>query len=91
MTLKNQSGDDLLGVRNIGPKTIEWLHEVGIHTQVDLEDLGAVEAYKRLKAAFPHKVTLNALYGLQAAILNIHWNALPPDMKEDLKAQVREL
>jgi DNA transformation protein len=85
-----EPADELSAIRNIGPKTMSWLHAVGIHTQADLEDLGAVEAYKRLKAAFPHKVTLNALYGLQGAILNIHWNALPPDMKADLKAQVTE-
>ncbi|MEO8613089.1 MAG: TfoX/Sxy family protein [Chloroflexota bacterium] len=85
------ASDDLLAIRNIGPKTISWLHEVGIHTQADLEDLGAVETYKRLKKAFPQKVSLNALYGLQGAILNIPWNALPPDMKADLIAQVRGL
>lgn len=81
--------DNLPKIKNIGPKTLSWLHEIGVHTQADLEDLGAVEVYKRLKAAFPHKVSLNALYGLQGAILGIHWNALPPDMKADLKAQVQ--
>jgi len=82
--------DDLRPIKNIGPKTSAWLHEIGIHTFEEIEALGAVEVYKRLKAAFPHKVSLNALYGLQAAILNIHWNALPPDVKEDLKAQVQD-
>jgi DNA transformation protein and related proteins len=85
-----ETADEMLKIRNIGPKTISWLHDVGVHTQADLEDLGAVEVYKRLKAAFPHKVSLNALYGLQGAILNLHWNALPPDMKAELKAQVQE-
>ena len=83
--MTKQSSD---GLRNIGPKTQGWLHEIGIDTLADLEALGAVEAYKRLKAARPQQVSLNALWGLQGAILNIHWNALPPDMKADLKAQV---
>ena len=74
--------------KNIGPKTRSWLHEVGINNQQDLEDVGAVEAYHRLKAAFPNQVSLNALYALQGAILNLRWDALPPDMKADLKAQV---
>jgi DNA transformation protein and related proteins len=82
---------DEQAIKNIGPKTTAWLHEVGIHTLEEIEALGAVEVYKRLKAAFPHKVSLNALYGLQAAILNIHWNDLPPDMKADLRAQVEEV
>ena len=85
-----KQADDPQAIRNIGPKTRSWLHEVGIHTLADLEDLGAVEAYKRLKVAFPDKVSLNALYGLQGAILNIHWNALPPDMKAELVALVKE-
>jgi DNA transformation protein len=85
-----EPADELLTIRNIGPKTISWLHAVGIHTQADLEDLGAVEAYKRLKTAFPDKVSLNALYGLQGAILNMPWNALPPDMKAELITQVKE-
>jgi DNA transformation protein len=79
--------DDLQPLKNIGPKTRNWLHEVGIHTPADLDRLGAVEVYKRLKERFPEQVSLNALWGLQAAILDIHWTALPPDMKADLRAQ----
>lgn len=75
-------------IKNMGPKTRLWLRDIGIHTLADLEALGAVEAYRRLKASRPHQVSLNALWGLQGAILNIHWNALPSDMKADLKAQV---
>jgi DNA transformation protein and related proteins len=78
-------------IKNIGPKTSAWLHKVGVHTLEDIEALGVVEVYKRLKTAFPNKVSLNALYGLQAAILNTHWNNLPPDMKADLKAQVKDV
>lgn len=75
------------GMKNIGPKTTRWLNEIGVYTLEDLEALGVVEVYKRLKQARPREVSLNALYGLQAALLNIHWNDLPPDMKADLKAQ----
>lgn len=65
-----------------------WLQDVGIETVEDLEALGAVEAYIRLKTAFPDKVTLNALWGLQGALLGIPWNQLPDDMKDDLRQQV---
>jgi DNA transformation protein len=57
----------------------------------DIETLGVVEVYRRLKGAYPHKVTLNALYGLQAAVPGVHWLALPPEMKEELKAQASQL
>jgi DNA transformation protein len=78
-------------LRNLGPKTSGWLRDVGIVTMEDLEALGAAAAYVRLKAAFPHKVSLNALWGLQGALLGIRWNQLPETMKADLLAEVEEL
>jgi DNA transformation protein len=61
---------------------------VGIQTEADLEALGAVEAYRRVKAAFPGRVSLNLLWGLQGALLDLPWNELPPEMKEKLKREV---
>jgi hypothetical protein len=55
-----------------------------------LAEHGAVEAYKRARAAFPGRVTLNLLWGLQGAILGLPWNELPADMKEKLKAEAGE-
>ena len=75
-------------MRNIGPKSSEWLASVGIQTLDDVANLGVVETYKRVKAAYPEKVSLNLLYGLQAALLDLPWNELPPDIKEQLKRQV---
>ena len=75
-------------MRNIGPKSSEWLASVGVYTLDDVVNLGVVETYKRVKAAYPEKVSLNLLYGLQAALLDLPWNELPPDIKEELKQQV---
>ena len=75
-------------VGNLGPTTSGWLHDIGIHTVNDIEALGVVETYKRLKEAFPHRVSLNALYGLQAAVMNISWLDLTPDLKQQLRDQV---
>jgi DNA transformation protein len=77
-------------MKNIGPKSSEWLASVGIHTLDDVAAQGVVEAYKRVKAAYPDKVSLNMLYGLQAALLDIPWNELPPDIKAELKRQVEQ-
>jgi TfoX-like protein len=77
-------------MKNIGPKSREWLAWVGIRTLDDVAQLGVVETYKRVKAAYPDKVTLNMLWGLQAALLEIPWNELPLDIKEELKKQVEE-
>lgn len=77
-------------MKNLGPKSSEWLASVGVHTLEDVARLGVVETYKRVKAAFPEKVTLNMLWGLQAALLGIPWNELPPDIKRELRKQVEE-
>lgn len=77
-------------IKNMGPKSSAWLHEIGIDTLEDLEAVGAVEAYRRLKTSRPTEVSLNALWGLQAALLNIHWKALSPEIKAELKAQLAD-
>jgi DNA transformation protein len=82
--------DELLKLKNIGPKTREWLHDIGIHTREDVERLGSVEVYRRLKASRPHQVSLNALWGLEAALLNIRWDMLPDDVKAELLRQLSE-
>ena len=74
-------------MKNLGPKSSEWLVGVGVHSLEDVANLGVVETYKRVKAAYPEKVTLNMLWGLQAALLDIPWNELPPDIKEQLRKE----
>jgi DNA transformation protein len=89
-------------MKNIGPhlpwravpgKSSEWLASVGIHTLDDVAKLGVVETYKRVKAAYPDKVSLNILWGLQAALLDLRCatRELPPDIKEELRKQVEEV
>ena len=77
-------------MKNLGPKSSEWLASVGVHSLEDVATLGVVETYKRVKAAYPEKVTLNMLWGLQAALLDIPWNELPPDIKEQLRKEAGE-
>ena len=37
------------------------------------------------------KVTLNMLWGLRAALLDLPWSELSPDIKEELRKQVEEV
>jgi DNA transformation protein and related proteins len=75
-------------LKNIGAKTTAWLYAIGIETEDDIRALGSVEVYRRLKARFPDRVSLNALWGLEAMLLGIKWRDLTADMKEEL---MREL
>ena len=77
-------------MKNIGPKSSEWLASVGVNTLDDVAALGVVETYKRVKSAYPNQVSLNLLYGLQAALLDLPWNELPPDIKAELNSQVED-
>ncbi len=74
-------------LKNIGPKTAAWLHDIGIHTRADLEAMGAVMAYKILKHQRPKQVTILLLYALDGALSGKHWNALGPKRKTVLKRE----
>ena len=71
---------------NLGPRSDEWLAEVGIHTVADLRQVGAVDAYRRLKQWNPRLVGLNALYAIHAALNGVHWRAVDDETKARLRA-----
>ena len=76
-------------MRNIGPKSIQLLKEVGITSVKDLQDLGAVEAYIRLKMRFPD-VTHNMLWALYAGLQNRDWRSLDATERKLLLMQAAE-
>ena len=78
-------------LRNIGKTTLSRLYEIGIFSRADIARLGVVETYRRLKRTFPRQVTLNALWGLEAALLDIDWRVIPDERKEELKAELAVL
>lgn len=70
-------------LRNIGPKSAAWLRQTGIRTQADLEAVGALAAYVRVKRA-GFKPSLNLLYALEGAILGCHWQEIPDERRSEL-------
>lgn len=70
-------------LRNIGPKSAAWLRQTGIRTQADLEAVGALAAYVRVKRA-GFKPSLNLLYALEGAILDCHWQDIPAERRSEL-------
>ena len=71
-------------LRGLGPKTSERLSLVGIDTVMQLEEAGAVGACRLLKDAFPKWTSLNVLWGIQAALMEIDWRQLPEEIKHQL-------
>ena len=70
-------------LRNIGPKSAAWLRQTGIRSQEDLEAVGALAAFVRVKRA-GFKPSLNLLYALEGAILGCHWQEIPESRRSEL-------
>jgi hypothetical protein len=77
-------------IRNIGPVSEEWLRAAGIQSQEDLEAIGSVEAYRRVRL-HGFNASLNLLYALEGAIRDLPWNSLPEPVKARLKSAAQVL
>ena len=73
---------------NIGAKTEHMLNEVDIWTQQDLQEVGPIEAWNRIKELHPDQATLTFLYVLQGALLGVPWHKLPVEAVDDLLAGI---
>ncbi len=76
-------------LKNLGPRSTEWLREVGIHTRNDLERTGAVAAYLLVKQRQTAS-SLNLLWALAGALRDEDWRQLPPEAKRKLKEELGE-
>ncbi|MFL0803707.1 MAG: TfoX/Sxy family protein [Agarilytica sp.] len=83
------SSGDLLGLKNLGMASVNILHAVGVNSYNDLSQMGAVEAYCRIKSRGIH-VSKVMLYALQGALMDVHWNDLTPDLKAQLVAEAEQ-
>ncbi len=81
---------ELLRYKNLGMASVNILRAIGVHTFDDLQEMGAIEAYRRIKARDIH-VSKVMLYALQGALMDVHWNDLDGNMKESLVSQAEEL
>ena len=73
---------------NLGPTSAGWLKAVGISNLDDLKSHDPVDLYATLKhRGYP--ASLNLVYAIRAAIMGIHWTALPAEIRDELKVAVR--
>lgn len=80
---------ELLKLKNLGMASVNILHAVGINTYEDLNRVGAIEAYRRIKAR-DINVSKVMLYALQGALMDVHWNDLSPDLKIKLVEEAEQ-
>ncbi len=79
--------DELQHLKNLGKTSAQWLHAVGIHSANDLRRLGAVSAYRAVRAR-GFRASKVLLYAIEGALLDVHWNQLPPAHKAELNGQL---
>ncbi|MEO6395264.1 MAG: TfoX/Sxy family protein [Devosia sp.] len=78
----------IAALSSLGPVTTRRLAEIGVHTPDQLRALGSVAAYRKLKFRFGREVTLNTLYGLEAAIRDVHWRRIDAEIKAMLRREL---
>lgn len=81
---------DLLSLKNLGNTSVNWLLSIGIHNRHELEAIGPVSAYNRIRER-RIKVSKVLLYALQGALLDIHWTELDTSLKRRLLDEAERL
>ncbi len=77
-------------LKNLGKACETWLNDVGVFTQQQLRELGPVQAWVLVRAS-GRPATMNFVYAVQAALMDIHWTNLPQDIKDELKNRCETL
>ncbi len=91
MSVAREGGAPIARLRNIGRESAALLAGSGVATVGDLERLGAVEAYVRVRRRFPGRASVVLLYGLVAGLNGMAWNELPSEARDALREEVREV
>lgn len=88
--MKTKISSDLSKAKNIGATIEKYLNEIGIFTLADLAETTPAEAFKKIRANYPEKTipVCYYLYSLEGALLDLHWNDIPPELKKELKAKI---
>ena len=73
-------------LRNLGPKSGQWLREAGITTIAELERLGPVIAFRLVKQHQP-KASLNLLWAMAAGLKGKDWRELTEATKKRLRKE----
>lgn len=71
---------------NLGPKSSAWLMEIGVTSLNQIRELGPIEVCRRLHQS-GRPVSVLMAYALEGAAMGCHWNALPWETKQFLRAE----
>jgi len=64
---------ELSKLKGLGPKSERCLNEIGVRTKSDLDAIGPVQAFLKLRKECSTKPSLNFLYAMVGALEGKHW------------------
>lgn len=73
----------LIELKNLGAASVNILNAIGVRTYADLEGIGSVQAYRRIRQRGIH-VSRAMLYAMEGALLDTHWKSLDSALKAQL-------
>ncbi len=81
---------DLSTLVNIGETLEKRLNEIGVYCKEDLEKVGPIEAWRRIKRKHPDKPISPRyyLFSLQGALINMRRTELPQYMVSQLRVEL---
>lgn len=75
---------------NLGPQSSAWLDAVGIHTRAQVVKLGPIGVCRKLLES-GRPVSVVMAYAVEGGLSGTHWNALPPETKQWLRAEFAKM
>lgn len=79
--------EQLQALRNLGRTSAQWLHAAGIRDERTLREMGAVQAFRNVRAR-GFRPSLVLLYAIEGALLDVPWNQLDASHKARLREQL---
>ncbi|WP_455196673.1 TfoX/Sxy family protein [Kaarinaea lacus] len=71
-------------LKGLGPKSEQALNNIGIYTRKDLEKMGPIKAFIKLREKSDIKPSLNLLYAMVGALEDKHWTTIAQQEKTRL-------
>lgn len=69
---------------NLRLSTERLLKRAGIDSVEELQNQGALAAFKALRATHGKSVSIDLLWSLEGALTNTHWTVIPPQRRNEL-------
>ena len=74
-------------LKGLGPTSMYQLKAIGINSKEDLQSLGAIPTYLKLKKHYKN-ISLNFLYAMVGVLEDKHWRVIAATQREQLLLQI---